>query len=96
MKVNLISKLDLTKLNKEIDIFKGRYQQQPYMFVNEETAEALSKETIPDWMLNLDKNSTHVVVGTKQAINESGVIYTYQGIKVFYNEDLKFGEVELR
>ena len=100
MKVNLISSINISELDRAIVNYKQINGHDPYMFVNDETAEAINKELVPNWMLNSDTDGycavtdSHRVLGKK--VDKSCVICTYQDIKVYYNEDLKFGEVELR
>ena len=100
MKVNLISSINISKLDRAIVNYKQTNGHDPYIFVNDETAEAINKELIPDWMLNSDTDDYYVVTDSHyvqgKKVDKSCVICFYQGIKVYYNEDLKFGEVELR
>lgn len=96
MIVDINSKLDLLALDREINKFKGVNQKKPYLFVNVETAKAIEKEILPDWAYNLRKTTDTVVVGSKEELSKIGMICEYGSYKVFINEDLKFGEVELR
>lgn len=96
MIVDINSKLDLLALDREINKFKGVNQKKPYLFVNIETAKAIEKEILPSWAYNLGKTTDTVVVGSKEGTFKNGMICEYGSYKVFINEDLKFGEVELR
>ena len=100
MKVNLISSINISELDRAIVNYKQTNGHDPYIFVNDETAKAINKELVPDWMLNSDTDGYYVVTDSHRVlgkkVDKSWVSCIYQGIKVYYNEDLKFGEVELR
>jgi hypothetical protein len=84
MKVNLISnEIDETKLNKEINYYVCTTNQEPYLFMNKDTANAIGKQHNLS-PLETVKNNSNIIIGR------------YMGNRVYINDDLTFGEVEIR
>lgn len=84
-KFSIIATIDLNKIDDEINKYvKCNGNFDPYIFMSEDTARAIEYE-----------------VGAKDFPSErdtkSGGMYaTYSGYKVFVNNDLRFGIVEIR
>lgn len=80
-KFSMIKSLDESKLQEELCIYVNEHQEKPYIFLNRETiVELVLKSTDLPYYL----------------LNRNGVISTYQGFKVYENNELKYGEVEIR
>ena len=73
--------LDYYKLNKKIDTYYRERGVKPYLFMNSETIESM------------DDNYNH----SELCVIKTGCFcLTYHDSKIFCDESLKFGEVELR
>lgn len=82
MKVDIANRvLNETELDKSIRNFEVVWSADAYLFMSESTAEALSSPT------SLKPNCRD---GTQ------GVLYMYKGNKVFMDNDLDFGVVDIR
>ena len=92
MLIDINQKLNLQELDRAIDRYQGMYQQDPYIFVNEETSKAM-QDTLLNWDYHIDMNKKCVNGKVK---DRSYMVWKYHDNKVYYNDDLKFGEVELR
>jgi hypothetical protein len=86
MKVNLLNKvLNESKLEQAIDKYECTTNEESYLFMNQDTANTLEKQS-----------------GCKECELEllskrnSSMIGRYTGHKVYINDDLEFGEVEIR
>lgn len=82
--------IDLSKIDNEISKYiniNGNFD--PYIFMSENTAKAIENEV-----------GAHDIVIDDDLPNKrntkDGVYATYTGYKVFINNDLKFGIVEIR
>ncbi len=84
-KFSIVKTLDESKLREELYIYMNEQQEEPYIFLNRETITELKSKYI-----NLPCPLIY------RNIYRNGVIGTYQGFKVYENNDLKYGEVELR
>ena len=80
---NIISiiKVNDYALDSNIDRYMSKTQEEPYIFMSEDTMKVLAKELGWDY---------------KPVQYSSNVVGEYFGCKIYYNNDLKFGEVELR
>lgn len=83
--------IDLSKIDDEITKYinlNGNFN--PYIFMNEDTARAIENEV----------GAHDIVVGGVDLPNKrntkDGMYATYSGYKVFINNDLRFGIVEIR
>lgn len=84
MKVDISKKivtLNNDKLLEEINKFECLTNQAAYLFMNESTMEALS--------IAISPHTAQITVG-------KSILCKYSGKKVFKNDDLEFGEVEIR
>lgn len=79
----LQSKIDYNKLNNKIDLYYMEHRNSPYIFMNNETADSLISDVglHPDGLMG---------------VNEGGLCGSFRGSKVFCDNTLRFGEVELR
>lgn len=82
---SILKSLDLEKIDKNIEIYECETGNEPYLFMNEETIRAIFNEC-----------SGHFK--TKEAFEALGFgkTGTYVGYKLYSNNDLEFGEVEIR
>jgi len=84
-KFSIIQQINLNKIHNEVDDYILQTNCfEPYLFMNEKTIKAILEEygaTYPDSSL---------------ASEDGGVKGTYPSYKVFVNNDLKFGIVEIR
>lgn len=83
--VNMIKKIfsfNYTKLEIIISDYEAKHNKKPYIFMNEETLKELAKEnTDSPISINFDR---------------SNVIVQYRGCAIYLNDELEFGEVEIR
>ena len=94
-KFSIMTKINLNKLDEQIQAYQMLNQwdgecgecDDPYIFMSEDTAKAIETEVGVD-----------VVIDNKTLTNniKSGMHSTYSGYKVFINNDLRFGIVEIR
>lgn len=90
-KFSIVATIDLSRIDDEIEKYvnlNGNFD--PYIFMNEDTVRAIENEVgahdiIIDSVDSLNKRST-----------KDGMYATYSGYKVFINNDLRFGIVEIR
>lgn len=91
-KFSIVTTIDLSKIDNEITKYinlNGDFD--PYIFMNENTAKAIEDEV----------GAHDIVVGeddfpSKRDTKSEGMYATYTGYKIFINNDLKFGIVEIR
>jgi hypothetical protein len=86
---SIVDKIDVNKLNTKIAEFVYREGHEPYIFANKETLEALVKPIVHE--LKFVSPITSVTTSFKRCF-----IGKYQGNKMFEDDTLKFGEIELR
>lgn len=86
---SIVDKIDVNKLNTKIAEFVYREGHGPYIFANKETLEALVKPIVHE--LKFVSPITSVTTSFKRCF-----IGKYQGNKMFEDDTLKFGEIELR
>lgn len=84
MLINISEKhINEEKLIKEVQGFEIEHSQNAYIFMNEETLGELVSACPP-------------LMYFQAAENYDGIISSYRGRKVYRDENLKFGEVEIR
>ena len=87
---SIVEKINVDKLNMKIAEFVYSEGHQPYIFANKETLDALVKPIeqaemfTNSWGIGLVSSFKGCLVGK------------YQGNKMFEDNTLKFGEIELR
>lgn len=83
-KFSIIKTMDTNKLHYEINNHINNYDEDsPYIFMNIDTLEAIACECIPE-------------IELRTCEKPDGYVAQYESNKVFINNDLKFGEVEIR
>lgn len=88
MKVDISKKiitLDNRKLSEEICKYEAVSNQTAYLFMHKDTMKALGKLTV------MSISIPHVEIDTDDCI-----LAKYNGRRVFQNNDLQFGEIEIR
>lgn len=87
-----ITTIDLNKINKEITYYKNKNNNglDPYIFMSDETVSAIESELgVYNWTIDNE--------ALADKLNNTSKVYgTYTGYKLFINNDLKFGVVEIR
>jgi len=82
-KFSILKSLDLEKISTNIKIYENSTGNEPYLFMSNETADAICKQAA-------------FYLGTLFPNKANDVLALYEGYKVFQNNDLEFGEVEIR
>lgn len=84
-KFSIIPKIDIAELNRMIDKYQcSTGETDPYLFMNKSTIDAIP--TFDDTLHNLQQVCAKV----------NGIAGYYCGHKVFRDDTLDFGEVEIR
>ena len=86
---SIVDKINVNKLNTKIAEFVYREGHKPYIFANKETLDALTKPNEQELKFVSAANGT---VSSFKAC----LVGKYQGNKMFRDDTLKFGEIELR
>lgn len=86
---SIIDKINVNKLNTKIAEFIYREGHEPYIFANKETLDALAKP------IEQELKFVSAVTGTISSF-KTCLVGKYQGNKMFEDDTLKFGEIELR
>lgn len=82
--------INFDKLDKEIQEYIGRTGNfDPYIFMSEDTANAIANEFELEFGIPVTDTYSNVRL-------KDGIKATYTGYKIFANNDLKFGIVEIR
>lgn len=82
-KFSIIRAVDLNELNMQIEDYKCEtHELEPYIFANEETIKAIVESIHINWWISKTKGK--------------GIVGKYEGYKIFPDNDLEFGEVEIR
>ncbi len=84
-KFSIIQKIDLVELNNMIDKYQcSTGETNPYLFMNKSTIDAIP--TIDNTLYNLQQICAKV----------NGITGYYHGYKIFRDDTLDFGVVEIR
>lgn len=86
---SIVDKINADKLNTKIEEFIYRKGHRPYIFANKETLDVLVKPIEQE--LKFVSATTNVTTSFKSCF-----IGKYQDNKMFEDDTLKFGEIELR
>lgn len=86
---SIVDKINVNKLNTKVEEFVYREGHEPYIFANKETLDALVKPIEQE--LKFVPTATGVTTSFKSCF-----IGKYQDNKMFQDDTLKFGEIELR
>ncbi len=89
MKFSIVKELDIMKLNEKLSEFFNIKGYFPKIFASNETLEALSKPYV-------QKMKRIEFVDGGVLAKAEGLIGEYQGYKMFEDNTLKYGEIELR
>ena len=87
MKTNIITyEIDEDKLRNKIIDFECITGQHAYIFMNQKTASVFEEQHKPD------------IIGNKKVIEIKNGFYieVYGGNKIFIDDDLEFGEIDIR
>lgn len=88
MKTNIINyKVDKRKLQEEINKYETINDRNAYLFMNEDTMNAITSDVVKEYKAFFPVS--HDMKGF-------GKIGVYQGNKCYVDNDLAFGEVEIR
>ena len=86
---SIVDKINADKLNMKITDFVYKEGYTPYIFVNKETLNALVKP------IEQELKFVSAVTGSTTSF-KSCLVCKYHGYKIFRDDTLKFGEIELR
>lgn len=86
---SIVDKINVDKLSMKIAEFVYREGHEPYIFANKETLNVLVKPVEQE--LKFVSATTGITTSFKGCL-----IGKYQGNKMFEDDTLKFGEIELR
>lgn len=86
-KFSIVRQLDIEKLSGKIAYFVHENGHNPYIFANNATLEALKKP--------YEQEMVFTSFDGKKTLYK-GLIGRYQGYKMFEDNTLKYGEIELR
>ena len=87
----IIKQLDTEKLDTRIDKFMTVNNYDPYVFTSKETISVLISHETDDLGDKLSK-----LIFDYMFLKEQGYSCMYQGYKMFEDNTLEFGEIELR
>ena len=89
---SIIKSVDTNKLDRQIGEYECTTGEVPYLFMANETGCAIMDE-----MCNNSNMCMTDIKKVRTILDCNGAILgTYKGIKIYQNEDLSFGEVEIR
>ena len=91
-KFSIVATIDLSRIDDEIEEYvslNGSFD--PYIFMNEDTVRAIENEVGAHDIVVVDGIDLSNKRNTKD-----GMYATYSGYKMFINNDLRFGIVEIR
>ena len=86
---SIVEKINVDKLNTKVAEFLYKEGYEPYIFANKETLDALVKPIGQE--LKFVSAATGIVSSFKGCL-----VGKYRGNKIFEDDTLKFGEIELR
>lgn len=82
-KFSIIKEIDLDKLRRQIDLFRHETgETNPYLFMSYETMNKICDPLI-DWKMFINYNPNQLIA-------------RFEGYKVFNDNELSYGEVEIR
>ena len=86
---SIVDKININKLNEKIVEFVYKEGHEPYIFANKETLDILSKPIEQE--LKFKSSVTSLT-----SLYKGCLVGKYQDNKMFRDDTLKFGEIELR
>lgn len=76
------------KLDKDIQFFTATHGFKPYLFMNKETCNAMEVPIIKEGdCISIDREALKL---------ENGYLAKYKGHKIIIDDDIPFGEVDIR
>lgn len=87
---SIVEKINRNILNRKIAEFACKENYEPYVFANKETIDALMKQT------SIEFNSVTYSRGDIKTCASNCFVGKYRGRKMFIDDTLEFGEIELR
>ena len=87
---SIVEKINVNKLNEKIAEFVYKEGHEPYIFANKETLDILTKPIEQELHFGSLQNGTRIYIG------QNCLIGRYRGNKMFRDDTLGFGEIELR
>lgn len=88
-KFSITKTIDIDKLKENISLYRYETgEMSPYIFMNNETIKAMNDE-----YFKLIDPIAECYLRSKCA---NGLLAKYEGYKIFLDNELKFGEVEIR
>lgn len=87
---SIVDKININILNRKIVEFACKENHEPYVFANRETIDTLMKQT------SLGFNSVTYSRGDVKTCASNCLVGRYRGRKMFIDDTLEFGEIELR
>lgn len=91
-KFSIVEKLNVNKLNEKVKEFIYKENHEPYIFANKETLEELTNLTINDELKCISSLPTITITTSYK----SCFVGRFYGNKMFRDDTLEFGEIELR
>ena len=89
---SIIKSVDINKLDRQIEEYECTTGEVPYLFMANATGDAIMKELCNDSvMYPADIEKVRALLSC-----DCAMLGTYKGTKIYQNEDLPFGEVEIR
>lgn len=86
--------IDMDKLDNQIERYEAETgNRNIYVFMNYDTIKTIENQTLGSILNYPDFNSPNTILSLKKS---NGLMGYYQGYKVFRDDTLSFGEVEIR
>ena len=92
-KFSILKSLDINKLDKQIDNYECETGEVPYLFMSSSTGNEMLKEVCTNCGSVIYASDA---IEMLRVMHPGAVIGSYKGYKVYENNDLAFGEVEIR
>jgi len=92
-KFSIIKSVDTSKLNRQIKEYECTTGEVPYLFMANSTGKALLEEVCANCDSVVYASD---VIEMLRAMYPGTAIGSYKGYKIYENNDLAFGEVEIR
>lgn len=89
---SIVDKINVNKLNEKVKEFIHKENHEPYIFANKETLEELTNSTINEQLKCISSLPTITITTSYKGC----FVGKYYGNKIFRDDTLEFGEIELR
>ena len=90
-KFSILKSVDTNKLDKQINEYKYTTGEEPYLFMSNATGNAIMNE-----LCNIPTMPPTKIEEMLRLMTPGAKVGTYKGINIYENNDLAFGEVEIR